>query len=49
MASDTAALEQAANQAGTRENQFRFVLNVALRRWKLILLFSIVASVVYGV
>lgn len=49
MASDTAALEQAANQAATRDNQFRFVINVALRRWKLIAFLTITASLAYGV
>ncbi|MDZ4858097.1 MAG: polysaccharide biosynthesis tyrosine autokinase [Candidatus Hydrogenedentes bacterium] len=49
MASETAALEQAAQQSGTRENQFRFVLSVALRRWKMIAIFAVVASLVYGV
>lgn len=48
MASDTAALEQAATQ-GTRENQFRFVLNVALRRWKLIALLTLACSLLYGI
>ena len=49
MASETAALEQAANQSATRDNQFRFVINVALRRWKMIATVTLVASLVYGV
>ncbi|NUM52396.1 MAG: polysaccharide biosynthesis tyrosine autokinase [Candidatus Hydrogenedentes bacterium] len=49
MASDTAALEQAANQSATRDNQFRFVINVALRRWKLIAAVTAIASLAYGV
>ncbi|MBM3289191.1 MAG: hypothetical protein FJY92_03485, partial [Candidatus Hydrogenedentes bacterium] len=49
MASDTAALEQAANQSATRDNQFRFVINVALRRWQMIALITVAASLVYGV
>lgn len=49
MASDTAALEQAANQSATRDNQFRFVINVALRRWKLIAIVTAAVSLAYGV
>ncbi len=49
MASETAALEQAANQSATRDNQFRFVINVALRRWKMIAIITLIASLVYGV
>ncbi len=47
MATETAGLEQAAGQA-PRENQFRYILNVGLRRWRLIALFTIAASVGYG-
>jgi capsular exopolysaccharide synthesis family protein len=49
MASDTAALEQAANQSAMRDNQFRFVINVALRRWKMIAIVTVIASSAYGV
>lgn len=45
---ETAGLEQAAGQA-PRENQFRYILNVGLRRWRLIATFTIVASVGYGI
>jgi len=48
MAMETAGLEQAAGQA-PRENQFRYILNVGLRRWRLIAMFTIVASVGYGI
>ena len=48
MASETAALDQAANQSATRDNQFRFVINVALRRWKMIAIITLVASIGYG-
>lgn len=48
MATETAGLEQAAAQS-PRENQFRYILNVGLRRWRLIALFTLVASLGYGV
>ncbi len=48
MAMETAGLEQAAGQA-PRENQFRYILNVGLRRWRLIAVFTLVASVGYGI
>ncbi|MBX7256575.1 MAG: polysaccharide biosynthesis tyrosine autokinase [Candidatus Hydrogenedentes bacterium] len=48
MASETAALAQAASQS-TRENQLRFMMTVAQRRWPLILLFTVLVGAVYGV
>ncbi len=48
MASETAALDQAASQS-TRENQLRFIMTVAQRRWRLIVLFTILAGAGYGV
>ncbi|GMU91928.1 MAG: hypothetical protein AMXMBFR4_09860 [Candidatus Hydrogenedentota bacterium] len=41
------ALERAASQAG-RENQLRFVLNIAARHWRLVLACAVLGSILYG-
>lgn len=41
------ALEQAASQAG-RENQLRFILNIAARHWRLIFACAVLGSILYG-
>ena len=47
MATDLAGLEQAAGKA-PRENQFRYILNVGLRHWRLVTFFTLCASIGYG-
>lgn len=46
MTVDTQGLERAATQ--NRENQLRFLFNVIARHWKLILLFCVLAMIVYA-